>query len=335
LKITLVTPVPVTSLSGNRTTAVRWQRLLEELGHSTDVVQSWQGDEAEVLIALHARKSFDSIRRFHEVRPEAPLVVTLTGTDLYCDLDRSDDVLRAVDMATRVVALQPVALARLPRAVHDKVHVILQSAESASSPPKTSPDRFEVSLLSHLREVKDPLLAAAATRRLPATSRIVVRHAGAALDEDLGEWARKETETNPRYRWLGPLPFDQSRELLASSRLMVLSSREEGGANVVSEAIVDGVPVLSTDIAGSRGLLGDDYPGYYPVGDDEGLASLLLRAESEPEYLAELTEHCVRLRPRFTPEGEREAWRELLASVHQPRSRDQPPEDSQRHHPGR
>ena len=305
----------MTSLSGNRTTAVRWQRLLEELGHSTNLVQSWQDDEAEVLIALHARKSFDSIRRFHGMQPGAPLVVTLTGTDLYCDLDRSDEVLRAIDMATRVVALQPAALERLPRAVHNKVHVILQSAEPPHSPPKISPDRFEVSVLSHLREVKDPLLAAYATRRLPATSRIVVRHAGAALDEELGEQARKETETNPRYRWLGPLPFVRARELLANSRLMVLSSREEGGANVVSEAIVDGVPVLSTDISGSRGLLGDDYPGYYPVGDTKSLASLLLRAESEPEYLAELKEHCARLRPRFTQEGEREAWRELLYSV--------------------
>ena len=315
MNITLVSPVPVTSLSGNRTTAVRWQRLLEELGHSTKLVQSWQEDEADVLVALHARKSFDSIRRFHEARPGAPLVVTLTGTDLYCDLDWSDEVLRAVDMATRVVALQPAALDRLPKAVHDKVHVILQSAESPRSPPKTSQDRFEVSVLSHLREVKDPLLAAMATRRLPATSRIVVRHAGAELDEELGRQAREETETNPRYQWLGPLPFERARELLASSRLMGLSSREEGGANVVSEAIVDGVPVLSTDIAGSRGLLGDDYPGYYPVGNDEALANLLLRAESEPEYLAELVEHCARLRPRFTPEGEREAWRELLGGV--------------------
>ena len=113
---------------------MRWQRLLEELGHSTELVQSWEGDEAQVLIALHARKSFDSIRRFHEVRKGAPLVVTLTGTDLYRDLDRSEEVLRAVDMATRVVALQPAALERLPRAVHDKVHIILQSAEPPPSP---------------------------------------------------------------------------------------------------------------------------------------------------------------------------------------------------------
>ena len=315
MKITLVSPGGANSLGGNRTTALRWQRLLEELGHSTELVQSWEGDEAQLLIALHARKSFDSIRRFHEVRQGAPLVVTLTGTDLYRDLDRSEEVLRAIDMATHVVALQPAALERLPRAVHDKVHIILQSAEPPPSPPKTSPDRFEVCVLSHLREVKDPLLAAAAARRLPEASRIVVRHAGAALDEDLGRQAREESETNPRYQWLGPIPFARARELLASSRLMVLSSRDEGGANVVSEAIVDGVPVLSTDISGSRGLLGDDYPGYYPVGDDEALASLLVRAESEPEYLAELKEHCMRLQPRFTPEGERAAWRDLLGSV--------------------
>ncbi len=305
----------MTSLGGNRTTAVRWQRLLEELGHSTSLVQSWPSDEADVLIALHARKSFDSIRRFHELRQGAPLVVALTGTDLYHDLDRSHEVLRAVEMATRVVALQPAALERLPPAVHDKVHVILQSAEPPPSPSKTLPDRFEVSVLSHLREIKDPLLVATATRRLPAASRIVVRHAGAALDKRLGEQARKETETNRRYRWLGPLPFDRARELLASSRLLVLSSRDEGGANVISEAIVAEVPVLSTDIPGSRGLLGDDYPGYYPVGDDKGLANLLLRAESEPAFLAELEEHCARLSPCFTPEGERAAWRGLLGSV--------------------
>jgi putative glycosyltransferase (TIGR04348 family) len=315
LKISLVTPARVTALGGNRTTAVRWQRLLRGLGHSVDLVQTWRDDEADVLIGLHARKSFDSIRRFHEVREGAPLIVALAGTDLYRDLDQGDEVQRAVELATCVVALQPAALERLPAAVHDKVHVILQSAEPAPSPQKSLSDRFEVSVLSHLREIKDPLLAAYATRRLPATSRIVVEHAGAALDEELGGRARKESETNPRYRWLGPLSFDRARELLSRSRLMVLSSRDEGGANVVSEAIVAGVPVLSTDIPGSRGLLGDDYPGYYPVGDDEALASLLLQAESEPSYLAKLEDHCVRLRPNFTPEGEREAWRELLDSV--------------------
>ena len=315
MNITLVSPAPVTSLGGNRTTSVRWQRLLEELGHTTDLVQTWQGDDADVLIALHARKSFELIRRFHEARRGAPLVVALAGTDLYRDLDHGDQVRRALEMATHIVALQPAALDRVPRSLHDKVHVILQSAEPPPPPPQTFPDQFEVAVLSHLRQIKDPLLAAAATRHLPATSQIVVRHAGAALDQELSEKARKQMQTNPRYRWLGPLPFDRARELLASSHLLVLSSRDEGGANVVSEAIVAGVPVLSTDIPGSRGLLGNDYPGYYPVGDDKDLARLLLRSESEPAYLAQLKEHCARLRPRFTPERERTAWQDLLGSV--------------------
>ncbi len=294
---------------------MRWRRLLQELGHPTNLVQSWQGDEADVLIALHASRSFDSIRRFHESRRSAPLVVALAGTDLYRDLDRGHEVLRALEMATAVVALQPLALERLPPAVHDKVHVILQSAKAPPSSPKVSPDRFEISVLSHLREIKDPLLAATATRRLPDDSRIVVQHAGVALDSRLSGRAREETKSNPRYRWLGPLPFDRARELLAGSRLLVLSSRDEGGANVVSEAIVAGVPVLSTNIPGSRGLLGDHYPGYYPVGDDEALADLMLRAESEPAYLAELREHCDRLAPHFAPERERLAWKELLGGM--------------------
>ena len=315
MKITFVSPAGPTSLGGNKTTAVRWQGLLEQLGHKTGVGRSWHGEDTDVLIALHARKSFESIRRYHEQRPGAPLVVALTGTDLYRDLDRGEEVHRALEMATRVVVLQPLALERLPLALHDKVRVILQSAELALSPVGTATDRFEVSVLSHLREIKDPLLAAAATRHLPEASRIVVRHAGAVLDEELGQQARAETDANPRYRWLGPLPFDRASELLASSRLLVLSSRDEGGANVVSEAIVAGVPVLSTDIPGSRGLLGEDYPGYYPVGDERALGSLLLRAESEPAYLEELREHCMRLRHRFAPERERAAWHELLAGV--------------------
>ncbi|MEE2900049.1 MAG: selenoneine biosynthesis selenosugar synthase SenB [Gemmatimonadota bacterium] len=315
MRVTLVSPAGPRSLGGNNTTAVRWRRLLEELGHATEVTRRWRGEPADVLIALHARKSFDSILAYHERRPGAPLIVTLTGTDLYRDLDRGDEVSRALEMATCVVALQPAALDRLPRALHGKVRVILQSAQRIIGPTTPATERFEVVVLSHLREIKDPLLVAAATHHLPEASRIVVRHGGSELDEELGRRARAETEANPRYRWLGPLSFESARDLLAGSRLLVLSSRDEGGANVVSEAIVAGVPVLSTDIPGSRGLLGKEYPGYYPVGDERALASLMSRAESEPAYLAELALHCRRLLPGFDPKRELAAWRELLAGI--------------------
>lgn len=314
MNITVVTPAGAKSLAGNRTTALRWQRLFDQLGHSTTLTRSWQRDQADVLVALHARKSFDSIARFAAERPEAALVVALTGTDLYRDLGRVAEVSRALEVATHVVVLQPAALERLPASVRPKAHVILQSAERHPPASRAATSDFEVCVLAHLRAIKDPLLVAHATRLLPEASRIVVRHAGAALDEDLGAQADAETEANPRYRWLGPLSFDRARAVLAGSRLLVLSSTDEGGANVVSEAIVAGVPVLSTNIPGSRGLLGDDYAGYYPVGDHEALARLLERAESEASYLAALARQCRRLRPRFAPEAERKAWGALLGA---------------------
>ena len=89
----------------------------------------------------------------------------------------------------------------------------------------------------------------------------------------------------------------------------------EGGAHVVSEAISVGVPVIASDIAGNIGLLADDYPGYYPVGDERALASLLARAETEGEFLRSL-EAAVRAQRGVTdPAAERRAIADLIAAL--------------------
>jgi glycosyltransferase involved in cell wall biosynthesis len=95
----------------------------------------------------------------------------------------------------------------------------------------------------------------------------------------------------------------------------VLSSKLEGGANVVSEAIVAGVPLLASRIAGSVGLLGENYPGYFRVGDTPGLAALLHRAETDPAFLTGLRSHCRKLVPLFDPRRERAAWSRLLEEL--------------------
>jgi glycosyltransferase involved in cell wall biosynthesis len=102
---------------------------------------------------------------------------------------------------------------------------------------------------------------------------------------------------------------------LARASLMVLSSVMEGGANVASEALVAGVPILASGIAGSIGLLGRDYPGYFPVGDTQALSTLLHRAETDPACLYALRHHCAARAPLFTPAHERDAWRALLHEV--------------------
>src|SRR5437762_8194628 len=99
---------------------------------------------------------------------------------------------------------------------------------------------------------------------------------------------------------------------MAKSRLFVISSRMEGGANALGEAIVAGLPVLASRIPGSIGILGDDYPGYFQVGDTRELARLMLRCETEPQFLWDLTSRCYDLAALFDPNREQSSWASLL-----------------------
>ena len=295
-------------------TALRWARMLRSLGHRVRVRERWGGEPCDLLIALHATKSGDSIRAWRTARPDAPLIVGGTGTDVYADLGRMDETAAALRLATRVVVLQPAALGELPDDVRTVARVVYQSSPRQE---RTAPagDDFQVCFLGHLRAVKDPFLLADAVRLLPDSSRVRAVAAGSPLEQAARERAERENVENPRYRWVGALPHREARELLASSRLLALTSRCEGGANVVSEALATGVPVVSTRIGGTTGVLGDDYPGLFPVGDAAACAQLLARAEAEPAFLAELERRCAERAGLFDPEREREAWRALLLEL--------------------
>ncbi len=314
-RICIVTPAPLRSRHGNRLTALRWARLLRELGHSVVVAQSYENQRCDVLVALHARRSAASIERFGQRRPRAPLVVALTGTDVYADRHDDDLISRSLELATACVVLQPLALDQLPERVRAKTTVIHQSA---SAPPSTGPGRgpgFTAVVLAHLREVKDPKLAAEAVRLLPSRSAVRVVHLGAALDDGMEEWARAETSRNPRYEWRGDVPRWRAMRVLARSRVMVLTSKAEGGANAVSEALAGRVPVLSSRVDGSVGILGDDYPGYFETGQADQLATLLQRVEVDAGFYDLLRRKCDALRPLVSPDRERRAWAELLAAL--------------------
>ncbi len=147
-------------------------------------------------------------------------------------------------------------------------------------------------VLGHLRPVKDPFRTALAARLLPASSRVRVLHLGAALSEEMAERARQEAAANPRYRWLGELPRWRALRVLGRCRLLALTSEMEGGANAISEAAALSVPVIASRIGGSVGLLGADYPGYFPVGDTAALARLLERAETDTRFYRTLRRGC-------------------------------------------
>ena len=322
MHVRLVTPAPPRSRAGNRTTANRWARLLREAGHRVTVAgPDSPVRDCDLLIALHANKSAGVIAAFHARFPDRPIVLALTGTDLYRDLARSAAARRSLEIASRYIVLQPLAIEELPARLRSRARVVIQSATAPKSSPQPPSSRtFDVCVIGHLRTVKDPLRAAMASRFLDGESRIRILHAGAALTPAMKARALRESRFNPRYEWLGELSEARVARLLQRSRLMVLSSRLEGGANVISEAIACGTPVLASRIPGSVGLLGEDYRGYFPTGDTRALAAMLSRCERDPSFLQSLRESLNRLRPRFAPSLERASLESLIAELVSPES---------------
>ena len=312
MRICVVTPAPSGSRQGNRVTAVRWARVLRGLGHRVTINEHFAGESSDIMVALHAKRSSTDIRRFRKSHPDAPLVVALTGTDLYHDLERYATARRSLELADRLILLQPHGLHFLPSRFKSKARVIYQSVTPPKRIVKPLKSVFEIVVIGHLRPVKDPFRAAFAARRLPSSSRIRITHLGAALLPAMAHRAQREMRVNRRYLWLGEKQRSQALQLLARSRLLVVSSRMEGGANVMSEAMVASVPVICTRVSGCMGLLGDSYPGYFDVGDTRGLTRLLSRVETDGGFYRTLQSWCRRLRPLFHPQRERAAWKELL-----------------------
>ena len=315
MNIQLVTPAPLHLTNGNRITALRWAALLKSLGHRVRITQSYDERSCDALIALHARRSAESIERFHRLHPAAPLIVVLTGTDLYRDIRRDKKAQQSLELATRLVVLQGMALRELPRHLHSKTKVIYQSAEALKPAPVARRGRFAICLIAHLREEKDPLRAARAVRGLPSRSRIELIHIGIALDPVLAQEARREARRNPRYKWLGQLSHRRTRRHLAQSRLVCITSKMEGSSNVLSEALAIGVPVVATKIAGLMGTLGKNFPGYFPVGSTQKLRQLMLRAETDPLFYRVLKQHCALAAKWVRPGRELECWRRLLREI--------------------
>ncbi len=316
MKISLITPASKLSRAGNRTTAVRWARILEGFGHRVAYGTDYDGAEADAMVAVHAWRSAESIAEFRHRFPARPLVVALSGTDIYrFQHSHPETTIRSMELADALVCLHDLVHRAIPRRFAKKLHVIHQSAPPLAAPRTPSKRHFDICVVGHLRDEKDSLRTAYAARLLPAGSRLRVIHLGKAHDAAWARDARAEMKRNPRYVWRGEVPGWAVRRAFARCHAMVLSSVMEGGANVISEAVIARLPVIASDIEGSIGLLGDDYDGYYRVGDEAALAALLHRAETEPAYLRHLAAQCRKRAPLFTAARERAAWNKLLAEI--------------------
>ena len=313
-RVRIVSPSPSAANNGNWHTAARWRDFLAPLA-TVNLTDSLAADDAsDLLIALHARRAAAAIAGARMRRPGLPIVVVLTGTDLYRDLDLDAAARHSLECASRIVVLQEAALTRLDSASRAKAQVIVQSAPALRAIHAAGD--AELVAVGHLRDEKDPDTLMRAARLLAADAAPPsIAHIGAALDPRLGELARATMADCPAYRWLGALPHRAARHAIASALALVHMSRIEGGANVVVEAVRSAVPVLASRIDGNVGLLGNDYDGCFAPGDAVALAALVRRFRADAVFAQHLWAQCAAREPLFRPAAERRAVRGLVAEL--------------------
>jgi len=309
--IVIVTPALADANNGNWRTAQRWARMLAP-AHRVTLVAQWTGAagstgaDATVMVALHARRSAASIAAWKRLRPDAPLLLALTGTDLYRDIDSDATAQRSLELADALVVLNELGARRLPPGLRARCHVVLQSC-SARVPDRRADGHLRVLAVGHLREEKDPATLMRAAKRLRERTDIRIDHIGRALDDSLREQAVATAADCPSYRWLGERTHEDTRKRMQRAHVLVHPSRMEGGAHAVIEALRSGMAVLASRVDGNLGLLGRDWPGAFDAGDDAALARLLGRVRDEAGFLELLQRRAGQRAALFSPQAEQNA----------------------------
>ncbi len=262
------------------------------------------------MIALHARRSAPSIHAWAAKHPDKPLIVVLTGTDLYRDILTDADAKQSLDLATQLVVLQDAGTNALPERLRNKTRIIYQSARRLK-PASKSTQYFKAVMVGHLRDEKDPLTFIKAAH-LCNTKTFRFEHIGDGLNNALANAAKQASDAQTNYRWLGGLPRGQTRQHIKRAHVLVNCSVMEGGAHVILEAVQSGTAVLASRISGNVGMLGADYAGYFEVGDAVSLSNLIEHCATKPSFLAHLQAQCSLRAELFQPDIERRLVLKLL-----------------------
>ncbi|MCC6586848.1 MAG: glycosyltransferase [Bryobacterales bacterium] len=317
MKIRLVVPDSSLASSGDVVTAKRWAEIFYALHHEVTLGEPGEDTACDVLVAIGAAACAAEVHQSYRAAPQRAVVVAITGPDLEV-MARQPAVNASIELATRIVTFQAATVDLLPRPVRHKVSVIFQSAVRLKAQVLPRRDCFSVIAVANLRDHKQPLLIAEAARLLPTSSRIRIEHYGAAIDGQIHEQVRRETLENGRYHWSGEVAHRDLRKRLASSSLLVNTARIDDGANAISEAAVDQVPIVASRVAGNIGVLGESYLGFFSARSAEDLAHQLQRAETDEAFYRKLREGVAEVARRLTPAEERRQWRQLLAQIEKP-----------------
>ena len=289
--------------------------MLRAAGHRIRVLESpgspHQHLDLDVWIGLHAERSAASLELALAASPKVRAITVLTGTDLHREGGLSSLALKQLERSDRLVVLSPGGLELLPEELRSRTCTIPQVPGDLQPAPLRE-GTPTLAMLSHLRPVKDPLVVLEALGHLSESAPLRIVHAGEPLDPALASRCEQTSAEDPRYSYLGRLPREQALATLKSSHGLLLPSRSEGGASVLSEALLLGRAVIASDAPGITAFLPKTYGGIFPVGSASDLAALLERFAAQPPWRLELAEQCVAMGTQLRSVEEAKAWQDLV-----------------------
>jgi glycosyltransferase involved in cell wall biosynthesis len=341
--VLIASPFGQKTQTGNWQTARRYADHLQDAGYSATLLAEHDGRQplpsCDVAIVLHARRSREVAAALTQAA--TPFAVVLTGTDLYADLQQPDTSAfdtckQTIDEAHLVVTLQS-------RAAEVLVQILPQTAQKrrviAQTVPLADPAHWApiynansgaalTWLISgHVRSEKDPLTGLAGFAQafprahLADGSPTHLTHVGGARDPSAVEALVAAASQLPTgsISLLGARPHEEAVGLMKTHHCLIQPSRVEGGALVISEAAAHRLPVLASRIDGHLGLLGEDYPGYFQVGDPTDLARLMRQFAESAAFRDELRSALIQNTLALTsPALEKSQLKSLIERLRQP-----------------
>ena len=294
LRILILTPTALPTITGNAITAERWRGSLSKKGLVVKVLAT-QNVGTEDLAEQIRQFRPDLIHAHHAFRTgtllldpltasecrHVPLVVSPSGTDINLDMgadSRRESIVTVCRTARVIVALGPEMEQRLrsflPDLVDRIVHVpkayswIGQDDYDLRGAVGFQPGDFIFFLPAGVRPVKGNLECLAPMERVySARPRSRIVFAGPELDPDYADRFQKQLKRLSAFaRWVPSIPPQAMRSAYESADVVLNTSFSEGLSNVLIEAIAVGRPVLASNVPGNRwpvlGKKGDPPAGY-------------------------------------------------------------------------
>ncbi len=321
LEVLIHSPFPRETTQGNTITADRLRDVLVKAGVSVGMsVVDYSGEQARCMVALNAWRSAKDVAKYRALHPTGKVIVIITGSDINHEelADENSPTRQTMASADALVMLHDQEFHKLSAELQQKCHVIYPSVTLPDhiTHKRVPRDSCMALIAGNLRPVKNPTLAVDACYLLAKGdyASVSVDVFGSASGE-IESAVRAASERLPHYQWHGMISHQELLGEMSQADVLLNVSLGEGGANAICEAITMGLPVIASDIGGNQGMLGADYLGYFPSGDQQALAEILHRVASDEVFYERLKSQVEERALLFSYRRECQLWLDLVQGI--------------------